>query len=168
MHNEKQEGLRWNLADTLLVLLVLAALVAVGVYLWQRRGRSLPTVAVTYLLRVPDREVELLEGEEGILAHIPQGAAVYSQNGTARLGTVERVWVEPSMRPSVRDGLPTVTEDPFHRHLCVTVRGNGLQRAGDGLRIRDIRIAAGMRGDFCLGGYFAENAEILAVWEDAP
>lgn len=168
MHNEKQEKLRFNRVDALLALLVLTALAAGGVYLWQRRREARPTVAITYLLRVPDREAALLEGEEGILSQISSGATVYSQNGTVTLGSVTDRWVEPVSRPAVQDGLPVLVEDTFHRHLCVTVRGQGLQRPGDGLRIGDIRIAAGMRGDFRLGGYLAENAEILAVWEDAP
>ncbi|MBQ9131707.1 MAG: DUF4330 family protein [Clostridia bacterium] len=168
MRNEKkmEKSLRISPADVLLALLVLTAVLLGGGYLWKRRGEARPTVTVTYLLRLPSREAELLEGERGILSQMPKGAAVCSQNGTASLGTVTDRRVEQVLRPAVRDGEAILLEDPFHRHLYVTVTGQGIRRPGDGLRIRDIRIAAGMRGDFRIGGYLAENADILAVWEE--
>ena len=48
--------------------------------------------------------------------------------------------------------------------LRVTVAAFAKKREGDGWRTGDVRIAAGMRGDFRVGAYLAERATLLSVW----
>ena len=53
-----------------------------------------------------------------------------------------------------------------HRELAdleITVKMSGHQREGQGIRVKDIRIAAGGKGNFRFGSYFASGVEILSV-----
>jgi len=47
--------------------------------------------------------------------------------------------------------------------LEVTVEGIGRVKGGDGVRISDVRIAAGSVGSFRLGGYYAARACVTYV-----
>ena len=40
---------------------------------------------------------------------------------------------------------------------------NALQQGSDGLRVHDLRIAAGGSGNFRFGGWFAAGTEIISV-----
>ena len=166
MRKEKNEYKKnsFSWADGLLILLI-GLIILIGVrYLLQRQRQAVPNATITYLLRVTVEEELLSEGE--LFSHLVPEAPVLSQNGTARLGKITDRWTSPVLQPTVREAEATLVEDPFRRYLYVKVTGRGIHREGEGLRIRDIRIAAGAKGDFRLGGYLAENAEILAVWEE--
>ena len=94
---------------------------------------------------------------------IPRGSSVTSSTGTAQLGRVEGVRVRPAVTPSVRDGRVVMVETPDRVDLYVSVRATATVRAGDGIRVSDLRIAATAKGDFRLGAYLASGARILSV-----
>ena len=52
---------------------------------------------------------------------------------------------------------------PDRVDVDVTVRASGVARDGDGLRVSDIRIAAGASGGFRIGGYYAAQATVVFV-----
>ena len=47
--------------------------------------------------------------------------------------------------------------------LLITVYARGIDGGGDGIRVRDIRVAAGDVWDLRVGGYFATGADIVWV-----
>ena len=71
------------------------------------------------------------------------------------------------MEAYAKDGRIRLAEVPDRGNLVVTVSGTALEREGDGLRIQDVRIAAGMDGCFRMGGFLGRNAQILWVERSA-
>lgn len=158
---KKRETRRLHAADWILIALVLGALVLVGIYAVRRRNGVGETVELRCLMRVSAVEDSLLELHEGGL--IRKGASVMNGNGTAVLGTVESVEIRAHEAPVLRDGVPVWEAVAGRSDLEITVRMTGVRREGDGVRVKDIRMAAGGYGDLRFGGYYAEKVEILSV-----
>ncbi len=118
-----------------------------------------PTVRVRYTLCVSD--CTLLPGERSAWESVDAGDAVRSENGTAMLGRVVSLRVRPHKAAVVRDGSFAVVTVPARFDVYVTVEGDGTRPAGRGLRISDIRIAAGSIGNFQIGGRYAEGATVV-------
>ena len=160
---DKREGhLRFSAADWLLLVLAVAILTAGGLFLYQRRKAAMPHVEILYTVQVSGVDLRAFEAEK-LMDLIPRGSTVYSENGTAELGRVESREVIPLLEPHATNNGIRWIEVPNRATLTVTVSGTAVEREGDGLRIRDVRIAAGMRGGFRLGGFLGENARILSV-----
>lgn len=87
-----------------------------------------------------------------------------TENGTTVLGEITEVAELPHMRSAVRNGVPSWEEHPYLIDLEVTVRMRLRGKSGDGLRVGDLRIAAGGRGNFRFGKLSAA-AEILELRE---
>ena len=157
----KEESKRLHAADWILIVLVLAALVLPGIYVvWHRNGVG-ETVELRCLVCVRAVEDSLLELHEGGL--IRKGALVMNGNGTAVLGVVESVEIREHGKPVLRDDVPVWETVSGVSDLEITVRMTGVRREGDGVRVKDLRMAAGGSGSFRFGGYYAEKAEILSV-----
>ncbi len=158
--NSTRQGLRS--VDWLLLAVLLAA-VLLGSYLIRRRGQAdAPTVEIFYTVCVSS--VDVAQSENGDFADlIPKGAAVTNETGTVTLGRVTDVTVRPHRTAAARDGEIVMAESPNRVDLLVRVRAWATVRTGDGLRVGDIRIAAGRAGDFRIGALFAGGCEVIAV-----
>ena len=159
MKSEKREAsLRLNAWDwTLLVIALLSLLLAVG-YLLVRRERERSETRILVVMRVSgiERE-ELADGE------FPIGASVRSENGSSVLGLVESVETKAHVRPVLRDGSIAFEEDAMRADLEITVSMSGHVLEGEGIRVQDLRIAAGGTGSFRVGARFLSGVEILSV-----
>lgn len=142
-------------------LLLLAAVLAVigGSLLPLLRGEALLTAEepIRYEMRVCGVRRELL----GVGALPKAGDRVTTANGATELGRVLSVETEPHTEAVPGGG---IAEREELLDLRVTVAALAKKREGDGWRTGDVRIAAGMRGDFRVGAYLAERATLLSVW----
>ena len=158
MKVEKREGRRRFSAPDAVVAIVLAAVLIGGIVWAVPRRESGAPCFIRYVLRIYGADPVLLgEGEERIFV----GASVRTENGTAELGRVESVVTLPQRTPCVKDGKIAFSELPDVRILEVTVTAEGRYRAGDGIRVSDVRISAGSTGSFRLGRYYAEHASVI-------
>lgn len=162
MRTEKSKGKRMTLLDWALLGGVLSALL-IGVLLFLYGGGGESGAQVRYTVYVPEIRTSFLEEAGGVEMLIPVGAAVRSENGTALLGSVQEVLVNGHVRPVVREGTVVFEEDTTRQDLYITVLGEAREREGDGLRISDIRIAAGESGTFRFGSFYASGGSILSV-----
>jgi hypothetical protein len=147
--------------DALWILLGVILLVLLFLFLLPTLGTSGEPYEVRYVLRV--RDVDPLMVGEDAEALIPPGSGVYSENGTAALGRVERVESAPQMRARVTSGELVFEEATDAVILEITVLGKATLAEGDGVRISDVRIAAGSIGSFRLGSFYAARAAVTAV-----
>ena len=164
MRPKKRKEMRLQVTwiDVLLILLALSAAVLGAFYLFsRRRGEAEREFICT--LRIPAVEKSLLEAHRGNL--IPVGSTVRTENGTAALGRVREVREVPHGRAVLREGELVWENDEVLHDLELTVIMRGLLKGSEGIRIKDIRIAAGGQGSFRIGSYLARCAEILSVEE---
>ena len=148
--------------DWLILLLALAGIALTGGYIWQRRRAVLPSTAITYTVLASGVDTSLASSGDW-KELIPIGSRVLSQNGTARLGSVTEVSSQPHLRATVRNGEVVFAPMPDTVDLLITVRAEATVKIGDGLRVSDIRIAAGEIGDFRLAGFLASGAKVISV-----
>ena len=147
-----------------LILPALLLLIFVGWKYWlSRRSASIPNLDMTYTVLVSgvDDRIALTNG--GWKDLIPVGARITSENGTAELGRVTALEIKPHMVATVSDGRIEFIPSLGFSDLEITVRAKATRRNGDGLRVQDIRIAAGVSGDFRVGGFLASHACIVHV-----
>ncbi len=136
---------------------ILSLLLAAG-YLLLRRDRERSETPITVVMRVTGVKREELADLSSII-----GASVRSENGSSVLGTVSSVSQTSHVRAVLRDGTPILEEDEERVDLEITVGMSGQRSAGQGIRVKDLRIAAGGKGNFRFGSYFAAGVEILSV-----
>ena len=148
---------RMNWFDWMLVGLV--ALLLGGVFFGVRYAadRADGTAGrVTYIVLISDAE----EMELAV------GATLRSQNGTAVLGEVVEIQVQPHRYAAVRDGEIVIAQSPDRLDYTLTVRAEGREKEGDGVRVGDIRLAAGMRVSLRVDARLVDLAEISYLeWE---
>ncbi len=151
----------FSAADAFWILAVAVVLVLAFIFLLPAKGEKEDTCRVRYVLRVHGVDSALLaESSEEL---IRAGATVRTENGTAVLGHVEAVTVSSQKQATVRDGVLIFTEVPDKLVIEVAVSGEGVAREGQGLRISDVRMAAGSVGTFRLGSYYATHASVIFV-----
>ncbi len=166
MKKIQKDDRRLSGVDWLLILLVaILALAALSLWGWStRREEAILTFEYTVLLEnLPLRG----EGERQAWDFILTGGEVYNQNGTALLGRVSEYRVVDHKEMRLVDGEARAEVVPDRRDVWIRIRAEGVSKIGDGVRISDVRIAAGMRGDFRLGNYDAKGARVLWV-EEVP
>ncbi len=157
-HETRDTGTRMNAFDwTLLVIALLSLLLAVG-YLLLSRSREKSETTLTVVMRVTGVKREELSRLPSLI-----GSSVRSENGSSVLGRVSSVLQTDHVRAVVRDGEAVLEADGELADLEITVKMSGHQREGKGIRVKDIRIAAGGKGNFRFGSYFASGVEILSV-----
>ena len=157
MRREKRLRRRLRAADWLLILLVLGGILLGGRYWYGRRRASTPTVAVEYTVLV---SADLSASEDTL---IPIGAEVLSSNGTAVMGRVIFVTARSHLVPSVQKDTLVFCEQPSRKELLIRIRADAVSTVGDCLRVQDIRVGVGMRGDFRIGSMLAKDAQIVAL-----
>ncbi len=163
MRREKRLRRRLRAVDWLLVLLVLGGVLLGGRYLYERRRAATPTVTVEYTVLVSVKENVLSDSASDWKALIPIGSKVLSSNGTANMGRVVAVTAQSRLVPSVQKEKLVFFEHPSEQELLIRIRADAVSRDGDCLRVQDIRVGVGMRGDYRMGGLFAGNAQIVAL-----
>ena len=156
---EKAIGFSW--VDWLLVGLLTAALSLGGVFLYRRvNGTAKQSVLVEYELLIANVEESLYT--EATLP-IVGGARVYSENGTTYLGEVASVSIRPHLAAVLYNDEMRMEEVAGRVDLLLTVCAYGEDRGNEGIRVNDIRIAAGSFCTLRIGQALAPRAEILWV-----
>jgi hypothetical protein len=159
----RPQGRGWIWVDWALILLALAA-IGGGIWLWRARSRAAdPTLKIEYVIKITGISNDYATENGGWDALLPRGAQVTTANATAALGVVESVERRPHLEAGVRGGKLVFAECADRSDLYVTVRGDAASRIGDGIRISDVRIAAGGVGDFRIGSLYAPRAIIISV-----
>lgn len=157
----EENARRFGWVDWVILLLV-GGVVFLGVYYWRiSRIPAGQMHRITYTLCVSDLDEALVA--EALERVIPPNSVVMNQNGTAELGQVSSVRTRSVLQAVVENQRVEFISVPHRIELLITVEASAAQQAGDGFRVGDIRIAAGKRGDFRIGGLFAANASIIRV-----
>lgn len=145
----------------ILVLAVLICLGAIGYYLYsEREAPAVHEISCVFLISAVERSA----WESGGADRIAVGDRLRSENGTVVLGTVEKIEPKEHVRATVRKGKPMWESHPYLIDLEITVRMQVTERAGDGLRAGDLRMAAGGKGNYRFGQYLT-SAELVALEE---
>ena len=162
----KEQGFHWNWLDTLLCIL-LAVLLLGGVLLFRYwRGREeKETGTVTYTLLLSGVETEFFENGLGEMP-FAVGSVVKSHNGTAEMGEVVEISREQHRTFTVSNGRAVWVDATGKYDYYVTVQSEARHSAGDGIRVGDIRVGAGMRFSLRLGEFYTKDAQVISVrWE---
>lgn len=162
-YEEKSRKYHMARVDWLLLFLALFLACSAGAYFFRQRRAARPTQAVRYTIWVPNANTGTAQMNGTWEDLIPVGAKVTSQNGTATLGRVEKIEVRPSVVASVFEGELVWIESPDTVDLRIDVVGEGVANYGDGIRIQDVRIAAGGTGSFRIGKYYAQKVTVIFV-----
>ena len=157
---KKKRGLR--AMDWGILILLAFGIAAVATYALRLYARNTEVVPIVYTLRISGANAAMLQDDN---APIALGNAVHSENGTAALGTVEAIDFSPHLRAVVRNGDIVQASVPDRVDIDVTVRANAKKAVGQGLRVSEIRIAAGAVGGFRIGGYLASQATVIHLRE---
>ena len=147
--------------DWLLLGVILLGLLLAGWYFWQHRKSAQEEVALLVVMRIPAVERDLAEQASPGL--IPAGSVLRTENGTFALGVVQSVSLRERLSPYVQEKALAWEPDPYLCDMEVTVRMNAVQQGNEGLRVHDLRVAAGGLGNFRFGSYFAAGTEIVSV-----
>lgn len=141
--------------DWILLFLLTGAILLVGFFVYSRKKAVTPTVSVSYILQVSNVPAEAAERAGGFSELITVGSLVQNSTATATLGRVAELSVRPHVKFTEKDGSSLLFYSPDRVDLYVTVHAEALEKAGDGYRVSDIRIAAGDSGEYHIGGFFA-------------
>ncbi|MBE6633800.1 MAG: hypothetical protein E7620_05605 [Ruminococcaceae bacterium] len=147
---------RLNGMDYALLLILLAVLILGGWLMLRESNEPSEVRLYRCLLRVSGLTEDELARYGGI--PVEAGESVWNENGTLLLGRVESV-------ASVPCSAENEGKEPLW-NLEIQVLMEGELRAGMGIRVRELRIAAGGEGRFRFGR-FSASAEILSVEEFA-
>lgn len=154
---------RLNWLDWCLLGLLIVGVVggAFGIFLWKgRSGGERGTVVYTLLLAGMESSVSdpppLLAGE-----------SVKNENGTLSLGRIVSARAEPHRIPTVANGGVVFAETSDRVDYYVTVSASAARGAVSGIRVGDVRIAAGQVMHLRLGHLFCRDAQTVAVeWRE--
>ena len=157
---ERRRVRRWDWVAVAVALLLFLG--AAGFYLYTKRA-PVEEVNVTCTLLISEAEGDLwVEDDLPVCA----GDLLRCQNGTVVMGEIEAVTVKPHLYATVIDGNPLWEEHPHLVDVEVTVRMQARGKAGDGLRVGDLRVASGGTGEYRFGRYLSRG-EILEVSVEA-
>ena len=149
--------------DWILLLLAVFLVFSAGAYLARQRRTVQATRKIHYTICISGVNTKFGEANGTWETLLPNGARVTSGNGTATLGRVKGIAVHPSVVASVEEGEFVWIEASDAVDLFVEIVGDGVVKYGDGIRMQDVRIAAGSTGDFRIGGYYAQKATVIFV-----
>ncbi len=152
---------RLSWVDWLLIGLVLLGILA-GLFAFRNRFQKSKEANVTLVYRVyiPNLEDPFAKNA---METIKEGTTVSSQNGTAVLGQVISVEAKPHKEAVLRNTKMVMVDVPGRIDLYILVRGEGQDCGREGLRICDIRIAAGGSYSLRFDAFYAAYAKVLSV-----
>ena len=162
--NERKRRARLTWFDVLLIAAVVLGLAA-GILGVRHIGRTSVGedgyVVYTVMLNAIEREsAEMLDRTEGQM--------VKNGNGTQKMGTVTAVRHVSHQTPSVGNGRVEFVESDVYEDCYVSISSPARERGIDGIRVGDIRIAAGELMSLHLGAFAHVGAQIVSVeWEAA-
>ena len=156
----------WNWLDTLLcIMLALAVLGGVIAFRYWRGRVDGEEGVITYTILLSGVEAELMGGRGGEMP-FAIGSGVKTQNGTAEMGGIIELSRTPHRTFAVSNGQEVWVDETGKYDYYVTVQAAAKRSAGDGIRVGDIRIGAGMHLSLRLGSFFAKDAQVISVrWE---
>ncbi len=147
-----------------LLLALLGAMLFGGIRFFKgRRVTAEATVPISYTLCLESVPRSLGEANGSWDWLLPAGAIVSNANATAQMGRVSDVLVREHRVPTVQESKTVMLSVPDRVDVYVTVKGFATAPVGEGLRMGDIRVAAGERGDFYIGSYYAGGALTVFV-----
>ena len=118
---------------------------------------------LTYTVQLSNVDVRAYGEDSTILR---EGDRVRSQNGTVVLGTVTSLERRPHRETVVENGTLSTVELPTRADFLITVTASASRRSGDGIRVGDIRIAAGSEMTIRVGDFLASSVVVTRVdWE---
>ena len=161
MYQNKKHAFRLSMVDFAIILITLVILCGGLLFLNRTVLQEEPSLLIHYTVRVEG--IEKGEALTRLTTLVKPDVKVYSENGTAFMGTVISVTEVPHYKTVFQnDAVQTVLVNDL-TDLLITVRSEASLEKGNGIRVSDIRIAACGRGTFRFGGYYAKNALIARV-----
>lgn len=158
---DKRHKFSLSIVD-LSIILITAALCCVGIFLMQRSfSEEDTTLDIEYTVCMEGIAREMIE--DSFIRHVTPQARVYSENGTAFLGTVVSVKQSEHYQTVIRDGIMETVATEGLADVRITVSAKASLSEGKGLRVSGIRIAACGKGSFRVGGFYVPNARIMSV-----
>ena len=146
----------WDWITILLAMLLFFG--AAGYYFYTKYlPERQEQIACTLLIKGVERET--WEGEGG---RIFVGDTLRCQNGTVEMGRIEAVSAKSHLYAVIGEEEVSWEEHPYLLDVEVLVTMYAREKAGDGLRVGDLRIAAGSTGEYRFGRYLA-RAEVVEV-----
>ena len=103
---------------------------------------------------------------EGDAAPVRAGDLLRYQNGTIVMGEIEEITLKPHLYATVLEETPSWEVHPYLLDVEVSVRMQVREKAGDGLRVGDLRVVAGSTGEYRFGRYLS-RAEMVEVRREA-
>ena len=141
-----------------IILAMLLFFVAAGYYFYTKYlPDAQEKITCTLLIRGEERAAWEGEGEK-----IFVGDSLRCQNGTVEMGRIEAVEKKPHLYAAIGEEGASWEEHPYLIDVEVLVSMYVRSKDGDGLRVGDLRVAAGSTGEFRFGRYLA-RAEIVEV-----
>ena len=155
--NRKSSFFRvWDWAAIILAMLLFFG--AAGYYFYTKYlPDAQERITCTLLIRGEERAAWEREGEK-----IYVGDTLRCQNGTVEMGRIETITKKPHLYAAIGEEGASWEEHPYLIDVEVLVSMYVREKAGDGLRVGDLRVAAGSTGEFRFGRYLA-RAEIVEV-----
>ncbi len=137
------------------ILTLVAALAAFGAFgFWKYSKTVAPQVELECLLRLPAsaKTVDFAIGDE-----------VRNENGTIFFGRVTGVASRPSETMFLRDGVPVYETVEGLTETELTVRM--VAEKGEDYRVGDVRVSAGGKGTFRIGGALVSGVSLIRLEE---
>jgi hypothetical protein len=147
----------------LIILFLLCTLTAflTGAWLGDRSEGEEGRVVYTVLLSE-------IEASINVSSYLSDGEIVKNENGTLTMGEIIAVEDKAHQVPDARGGKVVFVPSSEYVDYYVTVSSNAVRRKGDGIRIGDVRIAAGDGMHLRFGAFMHYGARIIHVrWEES-
>ena len=135
---------------------------AAGFYFYTERPPT-EKESITCVLLISGAERTEWEGDE---IPIRVGDRLRCQNGTVVMGEIEEIVLKSHLYAAVLEGEPSWGEHPHLVDVEVSVRMQVREKAGEGLRVGDLRVAVGSTGEYRFGRYLS-RAETVEVRREA-
>ena len=159
MEQPTQKPRHLTALDRIILISLLLCLLFGSALLYWRYNQPQSEAEIIYTLLAPAVDAACMRDGAFVLV----GDAVFSENGTAYLGEVRQVDVTPYLQASVVDGQVVFLEHEELFDLTLQIRVRGSICEGMGVRVSDIRIAAGECGAYRVGDLYLPHAQVSFV-----
>ena len=155
---------RWNWFDLFLAVAFLLAIL--GAFWIARQGlgrRDAELRQYSYTVLLSGMETSAAEQLLSCVAR--NGGGIRNENGTRTLGVTSEIRRAPHVEAVVRSGELTFAEIVGREDVRIVILTDATHRRGDGVRVGDIRIAAGDVLNLRIGGFWARGVLVTSVEE---